>query len=112
MQALRDIEEVFLSPIVIGELRSGFLNGNRRRQNEELLSRFIAKPSVKMLRLDAETSERYAEIHHQLRQTGRPLPINDIWIAASAMQLGARVLTTDEHFLSIPQILTTFVPAQ
>jgi tRNA(fMet)-specific endonuclease VapC len=107
--ALSQTEAVFLTPIVLGELRAGFRSGSFLEKNEQLLSQFIALPSVKVTRIDAETAARYAQIQHYLRKNGRPIPTNDLWIAASAMQLGARVLTTDEHFLAIPQILTLCV---
>jgi tRNA(fMet)-specific endonuclease VapC len=60
---------------------------------------------MNFLRIDEETAERYAEILAGLRVAGTPLPINDIWIAASAMQYGLLVLTTGAHFRLIPQIL-------
>ncbi len=55
--------------------------------------------------IGADTALRYGEIITFLRRLGAPIPTNDIWIAASAMELGAAVLTTDAHFRSIPQVL-------
>lgn len=101
-----------LSPIVIGELRHGFRGGARERANLALLSEFIAQPSVTLIHVDHETAERFAEIQYHLRKEGTPLPTNDVWIAASAMQHGSRVLTNDQHFLGIPHILTEFVPTK
>ena len=101
-----------LSPVVIGELRFGFRGGSQESGNLALLSEFIAQPSVKLISVDHETAERFAEIQHYLRKQGNPLPTNDVWIAASAMQHGSRVLTNDQHFLAIPQILTEFVPSK
>jgi predicted nucleic acid-binding protein len=107
-KVLRTIEiadEVWVSPIVLGELKSGFLRGARRRENEAALQRFLESPTIRVLRLDRETAECYAEIQAGLRTAGTPIPTNDIWIAASAMQHGLRVVTTDAHFRLIPQIL-------
>ncbi len=99
------LERVCMCPIVLGELRLGFLLGGRLRENEGLLARFLDQPGVEILPIDEGTAERYASIAAGLRRAGTPLPSNDIWIAASAMQHGLRVLTLDRHFLEIPQIL-------
>ena len=56
-----------------------------------------------------ETAERYAAILNSLWQAGTPIPTNDIWIAASAMEYGLRIVTTDEHYKKIPQIMVDFV---
>lgn len=49
-------------------------------------------------------TRKHGEIERALRRAGKPIPTNDIWIAASAMQHGLVVLTTDEHFDHIPQV--------
>jgi tRNA(fMet)-specific endonuclease VapC len=103
--ALQRAEQIVLTPIVLGELRAGFRAGARVRKNEEELRRFLASPRVTVVAVDAETGERYAVILHTLRTAGTPIPTNDIWIAASAMQHGLRVITTDAHYTKIPQIL-------
>jgi predicted nucleic acid-binding protein len=56
-----------------------------------------------------ETAERYAHIYAYLRKNGRPIPTNDLWIAASAMEHSAELLTCDAHFLSVVQILVTYI---
>jgi tRNA(fMet)-specific endonuclease VapC len=104
-RTLRLAGEIDVSPIVLGELKSGFRGGSRRLQNEARLQMFLDSPRIRLLRIDEETAERYAEILASLRVAGTPLPANDIWIAASAMQYGLRVVTTDAHFRLIPQIL-------
>ncbi len=104
-RALRLADEIHVSPIVLGELKSGFRGGSRRRRNEVHLQMFLDSPRISFLRIDEETAECYAEILAGLRDAGTPLPTNDIWIAASAMQYGLRVLTTDAHFRLFPQIL-------
>ncbi|SRR5579871_2956843 len=106
--ALESSEGIAFSPVVLGELKSGFLKGARRRQNEENLRRFLDVTDAEILRIDGDTSECYAEILDSLRRAGTPIPTNDIWIAASAMQYGLRVITSDEHFRLIPQILVDF----
>jgi len=103
--ALQRVDRVVLTPIVLGELGAGFRAGGRLKKNTAELRRFLGTPRVSVVPLDAETAERYAVILHGLRQAGTPIPTNDVWIAASAMQHGLRVLTTDAHYTRIPQIL-------
>ena len=59
-------------------------------------------------RAGEETAERYAVILNSLWQAGTPIPTNDIWIAASAMEYGLRVVTTDEHYDKISQIMVEY----
>jgi predicted nucleic acid-binding protein len=106
-ETLQTAESIYLTPIVLGELRAGFLRGRIREKNEERLNRFLASSRVSVVALDEETAERYAVILDGLWTAGTPIPSNDIWIAASAMQFGLTVVTTDTHFLKIPQILVS-----
>ena len=55
--------------------------------------------------IDQETAERYAVILDSLRRAGAPIPTNDVWIAAGAMQWGSLLLTTDPHFRAVTQIV-------
>ena len=103
-QALREADEVYVSVVVLGELRAGFLRGSRAGANEDQLSGFLASPRVGVLPIDEETSRRYAVIHEYLRGRGTPVSPNDVWIAATAFQHGLHVLTTDSDFRQIPQI--------
>jgi predicted nucleic acid-binding protein len=89
----------------LGELHSGFRQGNRRAENEAGLAQFLSRSSVRVLELTADTALHYAEIDHYLRKRGRPIPRNDVWIAASALEHGLELLTTNEHFREIPLLL-------
>lgn len=109
--ALQRTESIFLTPVVLAELRVGFLGGSRKAENERLLERFLQPARVRVAGIDAETAVRYAEIFQYLKKQGTPVPTNDLWIAASAMQLGLRVLTTDAHFQRIPHVIVDYHPA-
>ena len=104
-EALRSADEVYLTPVVIGELLSGFGSGRRRAANEDGLREFMAEPRVRVVAIDEETSVRYAAILRSLSAAGTPIPTNDLWIAASAMQHGLEVLTADAHYARVPQIV-------
>ncbi len=101
---LAKADRVYLSPTVVGELREGFLAGGQVDKNEGLLSEFLAQPMVGVLRVNLETSRRYAQIAHYLREEGTPVGDNDLWIAATAFQYGLRLVTTDKHFQRIPLV--------
>lgn len=90
--------------VALGELRTGFLLGDKRQRNEAELDAFLDHPSVEVLSVDAETSRHYAGIVAELRKAGTPLPTNDIWIAAVAARNGAAVLTCDDHFERIARV--------
>ena len=96
---------VAIPVVVLGELHSGFLLGNRCAENEELLARFMSKASVSVLNVAEETALRYAEVDVFLRKKGRPIPRNDVWIAALALEHGMHLLTLDMHFGEIPMLL-------
>ena len=109
VRTLQRATEICLSPIVLGELRAGFLRGSRHRYNDQALAQFRASPRVRTLVVGDETTERYGVIRVALYNAGTPIPANDIWIAASAMEHGLRVITLDAHFLQVPQVIVDFV---
>ncbi|MDA8303817.1 MAG: PIN domain-containing protein, partial [Deltaproteobacteria bacterium] len=80
----------------------------REERNRDILLKFLKSPRVKTVAVNNETSERYAVIINYLRKNGTPIPTNDIWIAASAMEYGLKVITSDKRYLNIPHIITEF----
>ncbi|HUP51642.1 MAG TPA: type II toxin-antitoxin system VapC family toxin [Longimicrobiales bacterium] len=110
VRAVREAEEIVLTPVVLGELLASFRAGRREAENRHELERFRASPRVRFEQVDDGTAERYAEILTHLRRAGTPIPTNDIWIAASAMQRGLVVHTTDPHFDRVPQVLKVVHP--
>jgi len=107
--ALRKARAILLPTVVLGELLAGFEAGGRRQHNRAELEEFQHNPRVRLALITPETAERYARIYAYLRGVGRPVPTNDLWIAASAMEHGAELLTADAHFTHIPQIVVAHV---
>ncbi|MCK4761140.1 MAG: type II toxin-antitoxin system VapC family toxin [Candidatus Aminicenantes bacterium] len=101
-------EQLLFSPVVIGELLAGFKRGKQEEKNKRQLKKFLAKERIFELIISSDTSEFYAFILEQLKKQGTPIPTNDIWIAASAMENGAAVATRDEHFLKVRGIMIVF----
>lgn len=93
-----------VSTVVLGELGVGFRLGGKRERNVAELEEFLAHPVVTVLEIDQGVSELYAEIVVGLRHRGRPIPTNDIWIAATAARAGAAVLTYDPHFGDVSRV--------
>ena len=93
---------VYMSIFVLGELLAGFRAGAKERHNRRILERFLSKPSVSVLEATTETAEYFGMIKAVLRAAGRPIPINDVWIAAHALDAGAVLVTYDSHFRAVP----------
>lgn len=97
-------EWIGVPTVVVGELRAGFLFGSRTDENVRELDEFLGHTFVEILSVDAIVASIYGEIITDLRIRGRPLPTNDVWIAATAARAGASVLTFDKHFGSIARV--------
>ncbi|MEE9164674.1 MAG: type II toxin-antitoxin system VapC family toxin [Nitrospinota bacterium] len=109
--ALQQSGEINLNPVILGELLCGFKRGKYEQKNRKELEEFLTSPRVRLLEIDSETSERYAVILNSLWDSGTPIPTNDIWIAASAMQHGLKILTVDSHFNKISQVIVELITA-
>ena len=97
-------ERVFLPFVALAELRGGFQAGTLARENERTLTRFLASARVSVLYPDETTTQVYAGLFAQLRRQGTPIPTNDIWIAALALQHNLALLSRDAHFDNLPQL--------
>ncbi len=95
---VRRAEGVLLSSVVAGELLYGFRNGSRFEENAARLAAFLDSPAVIGVPVSFTTADRFGRIAAALRRRGAPIPSNDIWIAAQAMETGADLLSSDTHF--------------
>ena len=98
---VRPCERIYLSAIVVGELLYGFRNGSRYDENRIQLADFVANPYVEFVPVTMTTCERFAWVASALRRKGKPIPGNDIWIAAHGLETGADLITSDSHFEAV-----------
>lgn len=99
-----------ISSTVLGELLAGFAVGAREAQNRVELQQFLASDRVHILMVDDGTATYYATVYRNLRQKGRPIPTNDMWIAASALQHGYALFSHDGHFRAVDNLLVGATP--
>jgi tRNA(fMet)-specific endonuclease VapC len=98
IEIIRHVPVIGINSIVVGELLSGFAVGKREAINRQELKEFLSSKRVKLFTVDESTAEYYAIIYRNLRQKGEPIPTNDMWIAATALEHGLAVFTYDGHF--------------
>ncbi len=98
---LKKARLIGISSISIGELLSGFKGGKRENENKRELAEFLDSPRVRLYPVDEDTAEFYAEILNELRNSGTPIPTNDIWIASVAFQCGLPLFSKDQHFRQV-----------
>ena len=108
---ISDSEAILLSAVVVGELLDGFLGGTREEENRRDLDQMRAKSRTVVVPITADTAEWFATVKQQLRRKGTPIPINDVWIAASALEHGATLVSLDRHFENVDGLLRRLVPA-
>jgi tRNA(fMet)-specific endonuclease VapC len=97
---------IALNAIVLGELFGGFASGSREEVNRQELARFLVSSRVFVLPVDSRTAEHYAAVYSALRKAASPIPTNDLWIAASAIQHGLSLFSYDRHFRVVPGLQT------
>src|SRR5438876_5173646 len=105
VERIQQAERIYLPFVTLAELRAGFLCGSRARQNEQVLTRFLNSPRVRVLYADEQTTHHYARLFQQLREQATPIPTNDIWIAGLALQYDLPLYARDAHFDHIAQLV-------
>lgn len=101
LDAVAEAEVVFVPATVVGELEAAFRMGSRYRVNRRDLDEFLLEPYVNVLDLTTSVARRYGEVFAALRAAGKPIPVNDIWIAAATFISGAHLITFDEDFIHV-----------
>jgi len=94
--------EVFVPVVALGELYYGAGKSTRIESNTRRIDEFAA--SCTLLGCDIDTARHYGQIKNSLRAKGRPIPENDIWIAAAAQQHGLTLISRDVHFNEVDEL--------
>jgi predicted nucleic acid-binding protein len=105
VEVIRRAPLIGINTIVLGELLAGFAVGTREAANKQELKIFLASPRVRLFGLDENTAEWYATVYRDLKRKGRPIPTNDMWVAATALQHGLAVFSFDSHFQHVEGIV-------
>lgn len=101
---LEEVQHIYMSSIVIGELLYGFYNGTKFSENYNILVDFLQESYVTVLPVGEVTADYFGRISSQLRKSGKKIPTNDIWIAAHAFEAEATLLSFDKHFHHIADL--------
>lgn len=101
VEMFRNCDLIGVDVTVIAELFSGFFLGSKEKKNRQEFEAFLNASRVEVLPHDIETAEYYALIVKKLKAKGRPIPTNDIWIAANSMKYGLPLYSFDGHFEEI-----------
>ena len=104
LNTVRQARGIFIPFVTMAELRAGFLCGTKSRENEKYLTVFLNSERVVPLYPDENTTHHFAQIFAQLKLQGTPLPTNDIWLAALAVQHDLLLFSRDSHFDTLPQL--------
>ncbi len=105
VELIEHAETVFVPFVVLAELRAGFAFGRRQAENERVLRQFLSRDGIATLFADDQTTQQYATIYRQLRKQGTPIPTNDMWLAALALQHDLALHDRDKHFDHLPQLV-------
>ena len=100
-QATR-VHQIVIPVVVLGEYRFGIVRSRHRREYERWLEDLLA--GARVLDITEPTTTAYAEIRAELKSSGKPIPSNDVWIAALCRQHALPVLTRDKHFDLVPEL--------
>jgi len=88
--------ELLLPVITLGEYRFGIRQSRYRARYEKWLTRIV--DACRVLTIDRQTAEHYAEVRDELKRKGTAIPMNDFWIAALVRQHALPLLSRDAHF--------------
>lgn len=99
---LRSIDRLVVPSVVLGEYYFGIRQSRYRKRYEDWLRHSL--PLVEIATITRETANIYADIRINLKRCGRPIPPNDVWIAALALQHAFPILSNDTHFDAVTDI--------
>ena len=101
VKEVKEADKIAISSVSVGELYAGFHRGNQFKANEDILLSFLQNKYVETLPITEHTARIYGKIVSALHKAGKPIPTNDIWIAAHAIEFDSILVSYDKHFLEI-----------
>ncbi|MBF0388245.1 MAG: type II toxin-antitoxin system VapC family toxin [Candidatus Omnitrophica bacterium] len=102
---LESAVRIALPAAAVGEIMSGFRSAEAGKRDRALYDEFCRVFDVLILPVTEKTAEHYAHIMRWLKSQGTPVPANDIWIAAAALEHGMPLATSDNHYKKIPHVI-------
>lgn len=102
LAVVSEAQRIAVPVIVLGEYRLGIAQSRHRSSYERWLQEWIS--AVTVLEVDEETAQSYAALGLELKRKGKPIPTNDLWIAALCRQHALPILSRDQHFDLLPGI--------
>lgn len=97
-------DELGISVITIGELRAGVLAAGDVETRDRRLATLTHAMALEPIPIDGSVAESWAKLRLMLRDTGQRMPVNDSWIAATAMAVGIPLVTQDEDHIKLPHL--------
>jgi predicted nucleic acid-binding protein len=95
-------DELAISVITIGELRAGVLAATDVVTRDQRLTTLSDALTLEPMAIDQPVAEAWARLRVTLRDEGKRMPVNDSWIAATAISLGVPVITQDDDYVELP----------
>ena len=114
VEVIRNRPLIGLNSVILGELYGGFELVSREEYNRRKLKQFLeiskincfANAKRSLREIDCDTAEYYSRVYCDLRKKGNPIPTNDMWIAAMALQYNLALFSYDKHFRAVDGLIT------
>jgi len=104
-ETMSQAERILIPAIVLGEVSVGIESGTARGSRAaQALERLLDRPNVQILNITQETASFFVTIVRHLKKIGKPIPQDDLWIAAGVLETGSVLLTRDAHFDNLPML--------
>ena len=97
-------DELAVSIITIGELRAGVLAANDVTTRDQRLATLTAAMTLDPIAIDDDVAAQWARLRVLLRDSGQRMPVNDSWIAATAMALHVPIVTQDDDYIKLAEL--------
>jgi len=112
LEIIQHAEMIAISPVVLGELLGGFECGNKTKKNRDELQQFLHSSRIRLFPITSDTANFYSQIYSSLKNKGKPIPSNDMWIAAQALENGCVLCSYDKHFKAIEGLISGVTVAE